>query len=195
MIGHCAVVTLLGLVVCFQSVDLASADEIQGPQPQINGSCDEVTECHACVSRPLDCTFCKRGTEVIPECVNRTTTPEKDCDPITDVLKCPNNITTTTTTAKTITTENITGTSTESSTSATTEKTITTENITITPTSSTSSSSSLSTPTTAPSKSAGRRFDAPSFIGGIVLSLGLLAVVYVGFKFYKSRTERNYHTL
>ncbi|CAM1291936.1 CD164 (predicted) [Pycnogonum litorale] len=41
----------------------------------------------------------------------------------------------------------------------------------------------------------GRRFDAPSFIGGIVLSLGIMAICYVAFKFYKARTERNYHTL
>ncbi|GFQ97078.1 uncharacterized protein TNCT_651161 [Trichonephila clavata] len=40
-----------------------------------------------------------------------------------------------------------------------------------------------------------RHFDAPSFIGGIVLALGLLAIIYVSFKFYKARTERNYHTL
>ncbi|XP_035207720.1 sialomucin core protein 24-like, partial [Stegodyphus dumicola] len=46
--------------------------------------------------------------------------------------------------------------------------------------------------TVAPS---GRHFDAPSFIGGIVLALGLLAIIYVSFKFYKARTERNYHTL
>lgn len=41
----------------------------------------------------------------------------------------------------------------------------------------------------------GRHFDPPSFIGGIVLALGLLAIIYVSFKFYKARTERNYHTL
>ncbi|XP_049805257.1 sialomucin core protein 24-like [Schistocerca nitens] len=40
-----------------------------------------------------------------------------------------------------------------------------------------------------------RRFDGPSFIGGIVLSLGTMAIGFVAFKFYKARTERNYHTL
>lgn len=44
-------------------------------------------------------------------------------------------------------------------------------------------------------ESGGRRFDPPSFIGGIVLALGLLAIAYVGYKFYRARTEHNYHTL
>ncbi|GFU92952.1 hypothetical protein TNCV_2080981 [Trichonephila clavipes] len=78
-------------------------------------------------------------------------------------------------------------------------------------TSSTSSSTSVSTTTpasttitmsvtttsikTTATTPTGRHFDAPSFIGGIVLALGLLAIIYVSFKFYKARTERNYHTL
>ncbi|XP_022254047.1 sialomucin core protein 24-like [Limulus polyphemus] len=57
----------------------------------------------------------------------------------------------------------------------------------------TSSVVSASSPSAAPLSA--RRFDAPSFIGGIVLSLGFLAILYVGFKFYKAHTERNYHTL
>nr|DAA34678.1 TPA_inf: hypothetical secreted protein 2063 [Amblyomma variegatum] len=40
-----------------------------------------------------------------------------------------------------------------------------------------------------------RHFDTLSFLGGIILTLGCLAICYVGFKFYKARTERNYHTL
>ncbi|XP_063826841.1 porimin-like [Ostrinia nubilalis] len=42
---------------------------------------------------------------------------------------------------------------------------------------------------------AGRGFDGPSFIGGIILTLGLLAVGFMGFKYYRNQTERNYHTL
>ncbi|KFQ57440.1 Sialomucin core protein 24, partial [Pelecanus crispus] len=37
-------------------------------------------------------------------------------------------------------------------------------------------------------------FDAASFIGGIVLVLGLQAVVFFLYKFCKSK-DRNYHTL
>jgi len=47
-------------------------------------------------------------------------------------------------------------------------------------------------PTAAPSKSS--TFDAASFIGGIVLVLGLQAVVFFLYKFCKSK-DRNYHTL
>lgn len=38
-------------------------------------------------------------------------------------------------------------------------------------------------------------FDGASFIGGIILTLGLLAIGFMGFKYYKNQTERNYHTL
>ncbi|CAK1555224.1 unnamed protein product [Leptosia nina] len=38
-------------------------------------------------------------------------------------------------------------------------------------------------------------FDGASFVGGIILTLGLLAIGFMGFKYYKNQTERNYHTL
>lgn len=47
-------------------------------------------------------------------------------------------------------------------------------------------------PTPSPSKSS--TFDAASFIGGIVLVLGLQAVIFFLYKFCKSK-DRNYHTL
>ncbi|KAF0023594.1 hypothetical protein F2P81_024224 [Scophthalmus maximus] len=47
-------------------------------------------------------------------------------------------------------------------------------------------------PTPAPQKNS--TFDAASFIGGIVLVLGLQAVIFFLYKFCKSK-ERNYHTL
>ncbi|XP_063362869.1 uncharacterized protein LOC134651698 [Cydia amplana] len=40
-----------------------------------------------------------------------------------------------------------------------------------------------------------RGFDGASFVGGIILTLGLLAIGFMGFKYYKAQTERNYHTL
>ncbi|XP_014886729.1 sialomucin core protein 24 isoform X2 [Poecilia latipinna] len=48
------------------------------------------------------------------------------------------------------------------------------------------------TTTVAPHKNS--TFDAASFIGGIVLVLGLQAVIFFLYKFCKSK-ERNYHTL
>ncbi|KAJ8716771.1 hypothetical protein PYW07_003398 [Mythimna separata] len=50
-------------------------------------------------------------------------------------------------------------------------------------------------PTPAPVELKSRAFDGPSFIGGIILTLGLLAIGFMGFKYYKNQTERNYHTL
>ncbi|XP_074846866.1 sialomucin core protein 24 [Carettochelys insculpta] len=86
----------------------------------------------------------------------------------------------------------------------TTTASTTTANVT-NATSSTASSTSVSTtintpgttattgtpPKPAPHKST---FDAASFIGGIVLVLGLQAVIFFLYKFCKSK-DRNYHTL
>ena len=41
----------------------------------------------------------------------------------------------------------------------------------------------------------GQHFDGASFVGGIILCAGIIALIFFGLKFYKSRTERNYHTL
>ncbi|CAN7940910.1 unnamed protein product [Ixodes pacificus] len=77
----------------------------------------------------------------------------------------------------------------------------TTNGTTVAPPSTTTNGTEVPTtpaavPTAAPSgQLPERHFDALSFVGGIILSLGCLAILYVGFKFYKARTERNYHTL
>ncbi|XP_071335485.1 sialomucin core protein 24 isoform X2 [Trachinotus anak] len=68
-------------------------------------------------------------------------------------------------------------------------------NITITSTTTTTGTSTSTTPiapTAAPHKNS--TFDAASFIGGIVLVLGLQAVIFFLYKFCKSK-DRNYHTL
>ncbi|XP_040920262.1 sialomucin core protein 24 isoform X2 [Toxotes jaculatrix] len=56
----------------------------------------------------------------------------------------------------------------------------------------TSTTTTAMTPTPAPHKNS--TFDAASFIGGIVLVLGLQAVIFFLYKFCKSK-DRNYHTL
>ncbi|XP_039637471.1 sialomucin core protein 24 isoform X2 [Perca fluviatilis] len=61
--------------------------------------------------------------------------------------------------------------------------------------SSTSAGNSTSTTPTSPSPAPQKNtFDAASFIGGIVLVLGLQAVIFFLYKFCKSK-DRNYHTL
>ncbi|ROL43498.1 Sialomucin core protein 24 [Anabarilius grahami] len=62
----------------------------------------------------------------------------------------------------------------------------------VAPTNETATNSTTSSPTTSPSKTS--TFDAASFIGGIVLVLGLQAVIFFLYKFCKSK-DRNYHTL
>ncbi|XP_072264847.1 sialomucin core protein 24 isoform X3 [Pyxicephalus adspersus] len=56
----------------------------------------------------------------------------------------------------------------------------------------TTSASTTAVPTASPSKK--NTFDAASFIGGIVLVLGIQAVVFFLYKFCKAK-DRNYHTL
>ncbi|NP_001038256.1 sialomucin core protein 24 precursor [Danio rerio] len=83
---------------------------------------------------------------------------------------------------------------TTSSTNATTNATTVIPTIPVTPTRNGTDTNSTTTasPTTAPSKTS--TFDAASFIGGIVLVLGLQAVIFFLYKFCKSK-DRNYHTL
>ncbi|XP_022068547.1 sialomucin core protein 24 isoform X2 [Acanthochromis polyacanthus] len=76
-----------------------------------------------------------------------------------------------------------------SSTNASTTTTTTTN--TTTTTTATVANVTSTTPVTPHKKST---FDAASFIGGIVLVLGLQAVIFFLYKFCKSK-DRNYHTL
>ncbi|XP_032398918.1 sialomucin core protein 24 isoform X4 [Etheostoma spectabile] len=62
------------------------------------------------------------------------------------------------------------------------------------PSSTTAGNSTDTTPTSPPPVPHNNTFDAASFIGGIVLVLGLQAVIFFLYKFCKSK-ERNYHTL
>ncbi|XP_014677212.1 PREDICTED: porimin-like isoform X2 [Priapulus caudatus] len=59
----------------------------------------------------------------------------------------------------------------------------------------TSSSSRAAAAAATEGAAVGQNFDVASFVGGIVLALGFLAIAFFGYKFYKSRTERNYQTL
>ncbi|XP_076357763.1 uncharacterized protein LOC143250717 [Tachypleus tridentatus] len=56
-----------------------------------------------------------------------------------------------------------------------------------------SSSTTLSSTSAPPTHS--RRFDAPSFIGGIALTYGFIALMYVGFRFYKAHVQKNYNNM
>ncbi|XP_014242732.1 4-O-methyl-glucuronoyl methylesterase 1-like isoform X2 [Cimex lectularius] len=49
--------------------------------------------------------------------------------------------------------------------------------------------------TPSPSHPSDRKFDAFSFLGGFCLALGLVAIGFLGWKFYVSRHDSVYHTL
>ncbi|XP_044145370.1 sialomucin core protein 24 isoform X4 [Bufo gargarizans] len=69
-----------------------------------------------------------------------------------------------------------------------------TTNVTNTTTSTSTPASLKPSPVTTPSPIKKNTFDAASFIGGIVLVLGVQAVVFFLYKFCKAK-DRNYHTL
>ncbi|GLV43929.1 visgun [Carabus blaptoides fortunei] len=104
----------------------------------------------------------------------------------------PPTTTTTITPPITTSTEKPTTTTTEPTTPATT---VPPTNVTTTTQSTTTTTTATTTTTTAVPAHKGRHFDGPSFIGGIILASGLMAIGFVSWKFYKARTERNYHTL
>lgn len=53
----------------------------------------------------------------------------------------------------------------------------------------------MNTATARPDKGKGSRFDTGSFVGGIVLTLGVLSILYVGCKMYYSRRGIRYRTI
>jgi len=102
------------------------------------------------------------------------------------------------------TTTPVTTTSTETSTDSTTSTTTTPTSTTTETTTSSSSTTTSSTTTEAPATSAapvpppepkGGHFDGWSFFGGILLTLGVAAIGFVGIKYYKLRsgTGGNYN--
>ncbi|XP_019867670.1 integumentary mucin C.1 [Aethina tumida] len=148
-----------------------------------------------------------KGTANDPEInINNTTYPS---EPITEVgttepyPTSPGNDTTTstptTTTSQTTKTTKTTATTTATTTTTSKPTTKTTLPTSPSPTTKTTVSTTTATPapktTAAPPPPNNRKFDGPSFVGGIVLALGLVAIGFVAFKFYKARTELNYHTL
>lgn len=71
----------------------------------------------------------------------------------------------------------------------------TTEPTTVQPQSSSSPSTSAPIVTTTVTPAKGRTFDGASFLGGMILSFGMVAIGILGFRYYKSHSEQNYHTL
>lgn len=133
----------------------------------------------------LACEECTNATECVwfecagsGSCYNASSTPGKNCTNITICISSS-----AAPTKHPVTTINPT-------TNSTTATTVTTP---MTPFHNSTTPNATST-TVTPSPPKKSTFDAASFIGGIVLVLGLQAVIFFLYKFCKSK-DRNYHTL
>ncbi|KAJ7341824.1 hypothetical protein JRQ81_007127, partial [Phrynocephalus forsythii] len=153
--------------------------------------CEQYTDCNSCIGQPnLNCTwfqckvtnesYCTNTTEGRLDCTVAkacSDTPTTSIAPVISNTTAAGNITNTTT-SHPVSTMSPNGTVTTGTSAPAT----------------TSASGSVSPkPTSKPSPHTST-FDAASFIGGIVLVLGLQAVIFFLYKFCKSK-DQNYHTL
>ncbi|KAJ0026813.1 hypothetical protein NQD34_017813 [Periophthalmus magnuspinnatus] len=164
--------------------------------------CTTLKDCEFCGAN-MDCqwancssTFgCYNKTLADENCSNATcsaVTPAPSFVPMTTHKTTPAPSPTMTTVSTTVV----------STTNATTDNATATVAPSVTPTNSTNAttmttttaSSNVTTPLTPTAEPHHNTFDAASFIGGIVLVLGLQAVIFFLYKFCKSK-DRNYHTL
>ncbi|XP_030055049.1 sialomucin core protein 24 [Microcaecilia unicolor] len=168
--------------------------------PVASGDCGNFMSCEQCLNvtgSHLTCLWESCNGSL--SCVNESNVGIS-CTAMNDSAMCTGNETTSVTPSAisnvtTISPATTTGSNTtNSSTTAIAPTASTTPNVTsITPAGNvTSSTITLTTvpPTHAPKST----FDAASFIGGIVLVLGVQAVIFFVYKFCKSK-DRNYHTL
>ncbi|XP_010079558.1 PREDICTED: sialomucin core protein 24, partial [Pterocles gutturalis] len=150
--------------------------------------CETLSNCSSCIGNDRNLTSCKWikcETPTVDPLSSATALSSNTTTPLSNTTTASSNTTTASsaTTAHT-TIANITNVTTHvpppttSITSATTTTSVPGTNATV-------------TPAPSPRKST---FDAASFIGGIVLVLGLQAVFFFLYKFCKSK-DRNYHTL
>merc|ERR1712228_710238 len=129
----------------------------------------------------------KFDTSLTPENENATTTlttPSTSSSSTTTTT-----VSSTTTTSSTTVTDSTTATTTTKKTTPTTIITSTTEKPVTT-----SASPNISSTTTPvdPSGKSGSKFDGWSFFGGILLTIGLSAIGFVSFKYYKVRSGGNH---
>ncbi|XP_038655126.1 sialomucin core protein 24 isoform X3 [Scyliorhinus canicula] len=153
--------------------------------------CSTLKNCADCTSQNhtnanLTCSWmvCRGGGKSEEQCVSAALVPLKNCT-LGNETVCEASGSTTATP--------LTTSASNTSTSATTHTTATPASSTNSSNSSTSATSNGTTPVPSPLHKKST-FDAASFIGGIVLVLGLQAVIFFAVKFCKTK-DRNYHTL
>ncbi|NXE04877.1 MUC24 protein, partial [Lophotis ruficrista] len=163
--------------------------------------CEDLSSCSSCIGNGTNVTGCQwircEGKEGTTQCrsllCSTTVVPLSSATTLSsNTTTAPSNTTTApsnTTTASSATTAHTTI---ANVTNVTTHAPLPTTAITsAAKTTSIPGTNATVTPAPSPRKST---FDAASFIGGIVLVLGLQAVVFFLYKFCKSK-DRNYHTL
>ncbi|XP_024050058.1 sialomucin core protein 24 [Terrapene carolina triunguis] len=153
-------------------------------------SCADLKTCNDCVNSTIPgCKWiqCKGSNFSCENATGLNCTAISQCFySSTAATTAANSTTANSTTAATVTTANITNTTSPAASSTASS----------TPVLSTISTPGTTHATESPPKPAPHKstFDAASFIGGIVLVLGLQAVIFFLYKFCKSK-DRNYHTL
>ncbi|XP_053315017.1 sialomucin core protein 24 [Spea bombifrons] len=158
--------------------------------------CEDFKLCDTCTNHTegLNCSWvsCTNGSE--PVCRNSSSV-QGNCSEV-PCREATTFTSSTTASAPVTPTENttmpVTASPPTSSTPNSTATTTTTNSTATSTTNMTSIAPSTSVSPTAPSKKG--TFDAASFIGGIVLVLGIQAVIFFLYKFCKAK-DRNYHTL
>ncbi|XP_073672929.1 sialomucin core protein 24 [Garra rufa] len=161
----------------FVTILLAFFGSLTSQDFSLEDGCTSLANCEAC-GKVESCQWMK--------CLNNTSCFNSSA--VNQTAECVNLNCTGPTTAPPVSTTTINGT-----TNSTTNGTTTVPTTSVAPTqNSTVTNTTTMSPTTSPSKSS--TFDAASFIGGIVLVLGLQAVIFFLYKFCKSK-DRNYHTL
>ncbi|XP_053193331.1 sialomucin core protein 24 [Scomber japonicus] len=192
------------LKVFFVAVALALVGAVASTD---SDECAKYLTCDKCVTTNgchwLNCTESSvacLSSDFLGNCTNASCSVDSTPTPATTASSVP----TTVAPSHSTTLPPVANTTTSNSSSPTTDNTTvstvspTHSGNTSTPTTASPASTGTSTtttpiaPTAAPHKNS--TFDAASFIGGIVLVLGLQAVIFFLYKFCKSK-DRNYHTL
>ncbi|NXG72871.1 MUC24 protein, partial [Baryphthengus martii] len=171
-------------------------------------ACENFSNCSSCVGNDTNASGCKWiKCEQSERCVNATDVEKLNCTveqcspptiaPFSNTTTSPSNSTTQPSNSTTASSNATTASS--STTLITTAVTNVTKHTPLPTTAASSATTAPSSPgtnaTVTPAPSSHKStFDAASFIGGIVLVLGLQAVVFFLYKFCKSK-DRNYHTL
>ncbi|NXB65825.1 MUC24 protein, partial [Struthidea cinerea] len=173
--------------------------------------CGNFSDCNSCINNKTNSEGCQwikcdvsslndvASTSATVAPTNSTTAPSSATVAPSNVTTAPSNVTTV---PSNVTTASSNATTTSSATTAHTPIANVTNATTHAPLPKTTITSATTTPTSAGSNTTvapvpvPRRstFDAASFIGGIVLVLGLQAVIFFLYKFCRSK-DRNYHTL